>query len=40
MIVDSKVVQGQLLIIKIYCPDELEDFQQFVDDLKTADVAG
>lgn len=40
VIVDSKVVQGQLLIIKIYCPDELEDFQQFVDDLKTADVAG
>ena len=40
MIADSQVVRGQLLIIKIYCPDELEDFQNFVDDLKTDDVAG
>lgn len=40
VIADSRVVRGQLLIIKIYCPDELEDFQQFVDDLKTSDVAG
>ena len=40
VIADSRVVQGQLLIIEIYCPDELEDFQEFVDDLKTDDVAG
>ena len=40
VIVDSKVVQGQLLIIEIYCPDELDDFKAFVDDLKTDDVAG
>jgi Tfp pilus assembly protein FimT len=40
VIADSRVVRGQLLIIKIYCPDELEDFQDFVDDLKTDDVAG
>ncbi len=39
IIADNKVVQGELLIIKVYCPDELEDFQQFVDDLKTDDVA-
>lgn len=39
VIVDSRVVQGQLLIIQIYCPDELEDFQEFADDLKTDDVA-
>ena len=39
VIADSRVVQGQLLIIQIYCPDELEDFQEFVDDLKTDDVA-
>ena len=25
-------------IIQIYCPDELEDFQEFVDDLKSDDV--
>ncbi|MER7251711.1 hypothetical protein [Kribbella sp. NPDC000426] len=40
VIADSAIVRGQLLIIKIYCPDELNDFQQFVDDLKTDDVAG
>jgi Tfp pilus assembly protein FimT len=40
VIADSRVFQAQLLIIEIYCPDELEDFQEFVDDLKTDDVAG
>jgi hypothetical protein len=40
VIADSRVVQGQLLIIEIYCPDELDDFKNFVDDLKTDDVAG
>lgn len=40
VIADSRVVQGQLLIIEIYCPDELDDFKDFVDDLKTDDVAG
>jgi hypothetical protein len=41
IIADSKVLKGQLLIIQVYCPDELEDFQEFVDDLKTDDgVAG
>ena len=40
VIADSRVVQGQLLIIEIYCPDELEEFQQFVDDLETDSVAG
>ena len=40
VIADSRVFQGQVLIIEIYCPDELDDFQAFVDDLKTDDVAG
>ena len=31
----ARVVQGELLIIKVYCPDKLADFQEFVDDLKT-----
>jgi len=39
VIADSRVVQGQLLIIQVYCPDELADFQKYVDDLKTDDVA-
>lgn len=41
IIADNRVVQGQLRIIEVYCPDELADFQQFVDDLKLDDgVAG
>jgi hypothetical protein len=39
VIADRRMLEGQLLIIEIYCPDELEDFQKFVDDLKTDDVA-
>ncbi|MEV0802893.1 hypothetical protein AB0I34_34745 [Kribbella sp. NPDC050281] len=39
VIVDSRALKGQLLIIQIYCPDELKEFQEFVDDLKTDDVA-
>ena len=38
VIVDSRALKGQLLIIEIYCPDELKEFQEFVDDLKTDDV--
>ena len=41
IISDSRVVQGQLAIMRVYCPDELADFQEFVDDLKLDDdVAG
>ena len=39
VIADSRAVKGQLLIMKVYCPNELNDFQQFVDDLKTDNVA-
>ena len=38
VIADSRVVQGQLLIIQVYCPDELEDFKSYVSDLKYDDV--
>ncbi len=40
IVADRDLLQGQLLIVKIYCPDELPDFQEFVDNLKTDDVAG
>jgi Tfp pilus assembly protein FimT len=40
VIADSRVVRGQLLIIQVYCPDELADFKQFVDNLKTDHVLG
>ncbi|MBD5786278.1 hypothetical protein IF650_08805 [Cellulosimicrobium terreum] len=33
VIADDRVVKGQLLIIEIYCPDELTSFQEFVDGL-------
>ncbi|MFC4070559.1 hypothetical protein [Actinoplanes subglobosus] len=39
VIADNKVVQGQLLIIKVYCPEYIESFQKVVDDLKLEDVA-
>jgi len=41
VIADNKVVQGELLIIKVYCPDELAEFQKLVGDLNlNAEVAG
>ena len=40
VIADSRVFQGQLLIIEIYCPDELDEFQEYVDSLETDDMAG
>jgi hypothetical protein len=40
VIVDSKIFKGELLVIQIYCPDELAEFQQMVEQLKTAGVAG
>jgi hypothetical protein len=40
VIADSRVVKGQLLIIEVYCPDQLADFKKFVEDFKTGDVAG
>jgi Tfp pilus assembly protein FimT len=40
VIADNRVLQGQLLIIEVYCPDELAEFQQFVDSLETADLNG
>jgi hypothetical protein len=39
VIVDNKVVQGQLLAVKTYCPDELQQFTEVVDGLKYANVA-
>lgn len=40
VITDNRVLQGQLAIIEVYCPDELEDFQQFVDSLQTTSANG
>ena len=41
IIAAGRVVKGEELILKVYCPEELGDFQDFVDDLKLDDnVAG
>jgi hypothetical protein len=40
VIADSKIFKGELLVIQIYCPDQLPRFQQMVEKLKTAPVAG
>jgi hypothetical protein len=40
VIVDRRLLQGQILILETYCPDELEDFREDFDDLKTDDVIG
>jgi Tfp pilus assembly protein FimT len=34
VVVDRRVVQGQLLVLKIYCPDKLPTFQEFVNNLE------
>jgi Tfp pilus assembly protein FimT len=39
VIADNNVLKGQLLAIKVYCPDELAEFTELADALKTADVA-
>ena len=39
VIADNKVVQAQLLVIKVYCPEELDEFRQTVEDLKLDNVA-
>ncbi|GAB3085890.1 hypothetical protein [Isoptericola nanjingensis] len=38
VIADSRVVRGQVLIMGIYCPDELAEFQEFTDGLTTEDL--
>jgi hypothetical protein len=38
LIADNRVVKGQLLVIQIYCPDELEKFKDVVNDLDFDDV--
>ena len=38
VIVDRRLIQGQLLIMETYCPDELDTFRDEVEDLKFDDV--
>jgi hypothetical protein len=40
VIADNRVVRGELLIIGIYCPDQLPEFTKTANDLKLADLVG
>ena len=39
VIADNRVVQGELAVIKVYCPQELPEFTEFTDALKLDNVA-
>jgi hypothetical protein len=38
VIIDSRILQGEALILQIYCPDEAAAYQEKIDALKTDDV--
>jgi hypothetical protein len=38
VIADTRAVNAGILVISIYCPDRLPEFQTFVDSLKSADL--
>jgi hypothetical protein len=38
VIVDRRLIEGQLLIMETYCPDKLEDFREEVEDLEFDDT--
>jgi hypothetical protein len=38
VIVDRRVILGELAILQVYCPDEVQDFRDHFDDLEFDDV--
>ena len=40
VIAGSTLVRGEAVVISVYCPEKLPEFQQFVDGLRTRDAAG
>jgi hypothetical protein len=38
VIADSRVIQGMVAVLQVYCPDELEDFQERVADFNFDNV--
>lgn len=40
IITDTRLLQGQLAVVSVYCPEHLEDVEAYLDGLATADVAG
>ena len=40
VIANARIAIGEVAIIKVYCPDQLAEFQQFINDLKTYHTGG
>ncbi|GAA2145641.1 hypothetical protein GCM10009825_38520 [Arthrobacter humicola] len=40
VIANARIAIGEVAIIKVYCPDQLAEFQQFINDLKTYRTGG
>ncbi|AXJ10773.1 hypothetical protein [Arthrobacter sp. PM3] len=40
VIANARIAQGELQIIKVYCPDQLAGFQQFINSLNTYSTGG
>ncbi|MER5201715.1 hypothetical protein [Streptomyces sp. NPDC002825] len=38
VIADTKAVQAERIVLQVYCPDKLDDFDEEVEDLKTDDT--
>ncbi|MFD0149126.1 hypothetical protein ACWGQ4_06090 [Streptomyces sp. NPDC055721] len=38
VITDTKAVEAERIVLQVYCPDELDDFDDALDDLKTDDT--
>jgi hypothetical protein len=38
VIVDPRILQGELLILQTYCPDEVQQYKDKIDQLKTDDT--
>jgi hypothetical protein len=38
VIVDRRILLGEALILETYCPDELQDYREKIDELKTDDT--
>ena len=40
VIVESRLFEGQVAVMSVYCPEHLEDVRAYLDELKTADAEG
>ncbi len=38
VIIDAKILKGEALVLGVYCPERLPEYQAFIEELKTADL--